>query len=135
MNRCCCFILDSTGAQPSRLPLVASEDACAPVSKSLHRIISAGAKWLAPQQTPDRHTAPAHSTMFFDRFTRIFGAARNKAARRRQPRRDYCFVKTQKRNQNKPHRLLPYSLSLLERVRVRVYYCHTRKFSFSATAQ
>jgi len=44
--------------------------------------------------------------MAFNCFARIFGAGWNKTAGRRQPRRDYCFVKLQKRNQNKTHRLM-----------------------------
>ena len=44
--------------------------------------------------------------MTFNRFARIFGTRRNKSARRRQPRRDYSFVKLQKRNQDKTHRLM-----------------------------
>src|SRR5215510_6085700 len=41
--------------------------------------------------------------MALNRLTRILRAGRNKTAGRRQPRRDYCFVKLQKRNQNKTH--------------------------------
>src|SRR6478752_2051721 len=43
--------------------------------------------------------------MALDCFTRIFGTSRNKATRRRQPRRDYCFVELQERNKNYAHRV------------------------------
>ena len=121
MNRCCCFILVRLERNRLGCRWGASEDACAPISKqSLHRIMSARTKWLASKQAPNCHSASAHSAVSFNCFARIFRTSRNKAARRRQPGRDYCFVKLQKRNQNKPHRLLLYSLSLWERVRVRV---------------
>src|SRR2546421_1529046 len=107
MNRCCCFILECGGSTPLfyfRVWLFQQSGDKSPHSKSLHRIISARTKWLASKQAPNCHSASAHSAMSFNCFARIFRTSRNKAARRRQPRRDYCFVKLQKRNQNKPHR-------------------------------
>jgi len=93
----------STGAQPSRLPMVASEDACAPISKSLHRIVTTRAKRLTAQQSPNRHARSFDCAMSLNRFARVLRTGRNKSTGRWQPRRDYRFVKLQKRNQNKPH--------------------------------
>lgn len=72
----------------------------------LHRIVTTGGKRLTPQQTPDRHARSAHRAMAVNCFERVFGTSRSKSAGRRQPRRDYCFIKLQKRNQNKPHCLV-----------------------------
>lgn len=41
--------------------------------------------------------------MTFNCFARIFRTSWSETAGRRQPRRDYCFIKFQKRNQNKSH--------------------------------
>ena len=69
----------------------------------LHRIVTARTKWLTPQQAPDGHANAAHGSVLLNGFARILRTGRNKAARRRQPWRDYCFIKLQKRNQNRPH--------------------------------
>ena len=58
--------------------------------------------------------------MAFNCLARIFGAGWNKTAGRRQPRRDYCFVKLQKRNQNKTHRLMWHRLQSVSLLRHRL---------------
>ena len=108
-NRCCCFIRENVRQTLvcRYLPSAQSKrqtEVCR--TKSFHRVVTAGAKRLAAQKTPDSHAGSADSSMAFNCFARIFGAGWNKTAGRRQPRRDYCFVKLQKRNQNKTHRLM-----------------------------
>jgi len=64
MNRCCCFILECGGLTPLfhvRVWLFQQSGDKSPHSKSLHRIISARAKWLAAKQSPNCHSASAHS--------------------------------------------------------------------------
>ena len=73
--------------------------------KSLHRIISAGMKWMTAQEPPQPHPASAQRTVPFNRFPRIFRTRGNKTTRLRQPGRDRGFVKLQKRNKNDAHRL------------------------------
>jgi len=109
MNRCCCFILECGGSTPlflsvKNLYLIQSAVKPAHSKQLLHRIMSARTKWLASKQAPNCHSASAYGAVSFNCFARIFRTSRNKAARRRQPGRDYCLVKLQKRNQNKPHR-------------------------------
>ena len=123
MNLCCCFIfgvrrpdaaltrllnVSVPRAVSSGITMESSHDPVATApgcdTSSLHRIVTARTKWLTPQQAPDGHAAAPQRAMAFNRFARVFRASRNKTARRRQPRRDYCFVKLQKRNQNRAHR-------------------------------
>ena len=69
----------------------------------LHRIVTARAKWLTAKQSPNRHPRSFDRTVFLNRFACVLGTRRHKPARRWQPRRDYRFVKLQKRNQNRAH--------------------------------
>ena len=71
--------------------------------KLLHRIVPAHTKGLTAQEPPHGHSAPAQRAVALNCFTRIFGTSRNKTTRRRQPRRDYCFVELQQRNKNGAH--------------------------------
>ena len=107
-NRCCCFIRENV-----RQTLVCryltsthSKRQTKVCRTSFHRVVTARAKRLAAQKPPDSQACSADSSMSFNCFARIFGAGWNKTAGRRQPWRDYCFVKLQKRNQNKTHRLV-----------------------------
>src|ERR1043166_3264432 len=95
MNRCCCFILECAGL--TALSHLAWNKAASSrrTPKSLHRIVAAGAKRLAAEQTPNSQAGTANDAMFLDRFTRIIGTGRNKAARRGQPRRDYRLIELQ----------------------------------------
>src|SRR5439155_8990686 len=74
-------------------------------ARSPHRIVTASRKRLTPQEPPYGHAAAAERAMALNCFTRVFGTSRNKTTRRRQPRRDYCFVELQKRNKNGAHSL------------------------------
>src|SRR5260370_33080942 len=84
---------------------------------SLHRIVAARMKRMATKQASHTHQAAAHHAVAFNRFACIFGASRNKSARRRQPRRDYSLIELQERNKYYAHELkLPKFLSLWERL-------------------
>src|SRR5467141_1075853 len=72
--------------------------------RSLHRIVAARMKRMAAKQASHTHQAAAHRAVAFNRFACIFGASRNKSARRRQPRRDYSLIELQERNKYDAHR-------------------------------
>src|ERR1043166_724661 len=98
INRCCCFILECAGLTALSHSAWNKAASSRRASKSLHRIVTAGRKRLAAEQTPNPHAGTANDPMLLDRFPRIIGTARHKAARRRQPRRDYSLIELQKRN-------------------------------------
>lgn len=104
MNLCCCFIFSVWSAPTcQRYQKRRSRQVGPALQNSLHRIITTRTKRLATKQTPHRHATAAQGAVPFDGFARVFGTSRNKTARGWQPRRDYCFVESQNRNQNKTH--------------------------------
>ena len=117
MNLCCCCIRAFffgvrrqakrrrfQSAHQTMIQSAVAAALCRRTPKLPHRIVTARAKRLTAQETPYGHATSAQRAMALDCFTRIFGTSRNKTTRRRQPRRDYCFVELQERNKNDAHR-------------------------------